>query len=72
MNGATLLSGRSVQRTDSIPGGGVFDASWTVRADDGAALKVKVSDRTWGERVIEVPLIAAAGAVPDGATGGER
>ena len=64
VNSATLLSGRPAQRADSIAAGGVFDASWTVRAEDGATLKVKVSDRTWGTRVIEVPLTET--------TGGER
>lgn len=72
LNGATLLSGRSVQRTDSIPAGGAFDASWTVRAEDGTALKVRVSDRTWGTRVIEVPLTAVAGGAADVTTGGVR
>ncbi len=57
---ASLLSGPRVHRLETIAAGGFADASWTVRADDGGVLKVKVSDPVRGERVIEVSLSAAA------------
>jgi hypothetical protein len=57
---STLVAGGRTQRAETIAAGGVFDASWTVRAADGGSVKVKVSDPTWGERVIEVSLSSPA------------
>jgi hypothetical protein len=42
---ATILAGRKIVRAESIAAdGGTFDTSWTVQAQDGAALKVRLTD----------------------------
>ncbi len=54
---ATIQAGRKIQKTEAIaPNGGTFDASWTVKANDGETLVIKLTDPQMKPRDISVPL----------------
>lgn len=62
---ARLMSGRRIVRAEVIAGGGgVFDASWTVRSDDGTQVKVQVTDPMFEPVELVVPLTAGTEAHP--------
>ncbi|MCX5688280.1 MAG: M14 family zinc carboxypeptidase [Planctomycetota bacterium] len=62
---AKLMSGRKIVRAESIAAnGGVFDASWTVRADDGTSLKMQLTDPMMEPMELVVPLTASTEAKP--------
>jgi hypothetical protein len=60
-----LVAGRKIVRAEAIaPDGGIFDTSWTVRADDGTSLKVRITDPMMEPVELSIPLTVGEEAKP--------